>query len=264
MYQSMKDGGSSNGYPLSSYGISFSSRERRSKFRKYEEFVFNCIFQDLTKLDFKPLPKYIDSNHVIAPKFSMTRGIRISRIPILQLANWLSPSIVLRHRTDLTLSIYYDGYPPLRSRLRPDISIVLGQIYVKIKRLSPFRETVNMYWRLELVDDFEKIQAYIPIVNDFGPEPLGKGKVINPRMIVDPTLGKPERRLKEQIKNYLKIFRPTAILILSNLNLPFAHVIESEFAREKVCIIDDFDTEKKNFQTKNRQVESFIQRNLKF
>jgi len=243
-----------------SRGISFESRERKPKFREYEEFIFNCFFQKLIEIGFEPLPEYVNSNHKIAPKFSKRRGMRTYRISIADLQKWLSPSLVLKHvESEKMLSIYYDGYPLIRGRLRPDISVISGQIFTKVERFGVFEQVVCVCWRSKSTDDFENIQKCIPIIDDFGPETLCEVKPVFPRVVLDPTLKKSENRLKEQIESYLRIYRPYIIVIFSKSVLSFARDL-SAFFRENIQIIDEFAAENKAFGIKDHMLKNLLLR----
>jgi len=247
-----------NSYSLATYQICFESREGKLGFRYYEEFIFNWFFQKLIEIGFEPLPEYVNSNYKIVPKFSKRRGLRTYRISITDLEKWISPSLVLKHtETDDILSIYYDGYPLIRERLRPDISLILGQILPKVEGFGYFEQAVSIYRRLKSTDELEVIQKYIPIFDDFGPETLCEGKPLFPRIILDPTLEKTEKRLSEQINSYLKIYRPYSIIIFSKSALSYAHSLSVSFG-EKVQIIDEFTLESETFQTKDNMLRALL------
>jgi len=244
---------------LQKLGITFISKEKKLAFRKYEEFIFNFLLETLIELDFFPLPKYIETNYSISPKFSKKRGIRTSRIPIENLRDWLSPSIVLEHRSvGSLLSIYYDGYPLIRTKLRPDISIVSGEIRTEVRSLSKIKTIVDVFRKLRSKDQFERVQSFSPIVDDFGPEPIGEG-VISPLLIVDPTLRKSGRILKKQIESYFKTFRPKSIIIFSESTLSFLQTIQPD----SLFIFDDFDNEKGDFKDKSHAFKFLLRRLLK-
>lgn len=239
-------------------GITFISKEKKLAFRKYEELIFDFFLETLIKLNFFPLSKYVGVNHTISPKFSKKRGIRTSRIPIEKLRNWLSPSIVLEHKSiGSLLSIYYDGYPLIRTKLRPDISVISGEVCPEVRSLSKIKTIVDVFWKLRSEDQFERIQSFSPIVDDFGPEPIGE-RIILPLLIVDPTLRKGEKILKEQIESYFKTFRPKSIVIFCKSALPFLET----FQTDSLFIFDDFDKERDDFKDKSRVFISLLKRLL--
>lgn len=245
---------------LQKLGITFISKERKLTFRNYEEFIVNFLLETLSTIGFFPLNKYIGVNYVISPKFTKRRGVRISRIPIENLRVWLSPSLILKHNfTGSLLSMYYDGYPLVRTKLRPDITIISGEILTKIQPISKIETIINVFWRSKFEDRFEKIGSFSSIVNDFGPEPVEEIRTIKPLLIIDPTIRKRKETLEKQIEKYFRVFQPKSIIVFSKNKLSSLEEIQID----SLFIFDEFDEAKKDFMDKKHLFLSLLKSLLK-
>jgi hypothetical protein len=156
-----------------------------------------------------------------APYFAPTTGGQDRRIGSAEdIAKRFDPSAFLV-RGNEPISLFYQGYPFVNSRLRPDITLIRGKVST-IKSRGIGHSLITVSIQRSLNEEPTIAEVYTNMLTHTGPLPaayaLPQPIRVLPEILEEVTTGKPIGVVRTQMKDYRSTFSPkNTILITQDL-----------------------------------------------
>jgi len=183
----------------------------------FEVYVFLAMLHALTRVGYSEphSPIHLDVQNQ-APYFVPTVGGQDRKLgSAKEIAMRFVPSTLASRKNEL-LSIFYQGFPFIGSRLRPDITLMHGKVSTKIRQ-GVGHQLVEVYLQRSLEKEPKIVEVFTNILTPNGPLPaayaLARPTQVNPELIIEITTGKSIDSTRMQMKHYSLAFHPRSTVL---------------------------------------------------
>lgn len=125
-----------------------------------------------------------------------------------QLARLILPQVVMANGSK-QVSIFYQGYPYIPTRERPDIIFAVGEFSTEVVPAFGGCE-ISLRHRVSTSRSWEECQRFLPIISSLGIRQTAsfRQQPVHPLIIVETTTSKSMSVLTNQLDRYQEAFRP--------------------------------------------------------